>query len=209
MKVLVLGATGGTGRLIVRDALAKGHSVVALVRSKARAHDLRGADMIEGDARDEGALMRALNGCDAVVSSLGTGLSPFREVSLLTVATRALVTAMTRNGVRRLVCISALGVGDSHGHGGFVFDRLFLPLLLSHAYKDKDGQEAAIRASALDWVVVRPAMLTNDPARGSVRAVTDLAGVKGGKIARADVARFVVEQLTTDTWLRRTPVLLW
>jgi uncharacterized protein YbjT (DUF2867 family) len=89
-----------------------------------------------------------------------------------------------------------------------VFDRLFLPLLLSHLYKDKDRQEAAIRASSLDWVVVRPAMLTNDPSRGSVRAVTDLAGIKGGKIARADVAQFVVEQLTTDTWLRRTPVLL-
>jgi uncharacterized protein YbjT (DUF2867 family) len=101
----------GTG-LIVRDALAKGHSVVALVRSKASA-DLPGVDMIEGDARDEGTLIRALNGCDGVVSSLGTGLSPFREVSLLTVATGALVTAMTRNGVRRLVCISALGVGDS------------------------------------------------------------------------------------------------
>jgi uncharacterized protein YbjT (DUF2867 family) len=209
MKVLVLGATGGTGRLIVRDALTKGHSVVALVRSKARALDLPGADLIEGDARDDGALMRALNGCDAVVSSLSTGLSPFREVSLLTIAARALVTSTTRNGVRRLVCVSALGVGDSRGHGGFVFDWLFQLLLLSHAYKDKDGQESAIRASSLDWVVVRPAMLINDPARGSVRAFTDLTGVKGGKIARADVARFVVEQLTTDTWLRRTPVILW
>ncbi len=209
MKVLVLGATGGTGRLIVHDALEKGHSVVALVRSKARAPDLPGADMIEGDARDEGSLTRALDGCDAVVSSLGTGLSPFREVSVLTDATRALVPAMTRRGVRRLVCISALGVGDSRGHGGFVFDRIFLPLLLRHAYKDKGRQEAAIRASSLDWVIVRPAMLINNPARGSLRAVSDLAGVSGGKIARADVARFVVEQLATDTWLRRTPVILW
>jgi uncharacterized protein YbjT (DUF2867 family) len=209
MKVLVLGATGGTGRLIVHDALEKGHSVVALVRSRARAPDLPGADMIEGDVRDQGALTRALDGCDAVVSSLGTGLSPFSEVSLLTEATRALVPAMTRSGVRRLVCISALGVGDSRGHGGFVFDRLFLPLLLRHAYKDKGRQEAAIRASSLDWVIVRPAMLTNDPARGSLRAVADLAGVSGGKIARADVARFAVEQLATDTWLRRTPVILW
>ena len=133
----------------------------------------------------------------------------FRKVDLLAVATRALVTAMTRNGVRRLVCISALGVGDSHGHGGVVFDRLFQPLLLRHAYEDKARQESAICASSLDWVVVRPARLTDDPARGNVRAVTDLAAVKGGKIARADVARFVVEQLTTDTWLRRTPVLLW
>ncbi len=127
---------------------------------------------------------------------------PVPRGQLADLATGALVTAMTRNGVRRLVCISALGVGDSRGHGGFVFDRLFLPLLLSHTYKDKDGQDTAIRASSLDWVVVRPAMLTNDPARGSVRAVADLPGVKGGKIARADVARFVLEQLTTDTRLR-------
>ncbi|MGB9070350.1 MAG: NAD(P)H-binding protein [Candidatus Acidiferrales bacterium] len=97
-----------------------------------------------------------MNSCDAAVSSLGTGVSPFREVSLLTAATGTLITAMTPNGVRRLVCISALGGRDSRGHGGFVFDRLFLPLLLSHAYKDKDGQDTAIRASSLDWVVVRP-----------------------------------------------------
>lgn len=209
MKVLVLGATGGTGRLIVHDALEKGHSVVALVRSKARAPDLPGADIIEGDACDEGALMRALEGCDAVVSALGSGLSPFSAVSLLTEATHALIPAMRRRGVSRLVCISALGVGDSRGHGGFVFDRLFLPLLLRHAYKDKGRQEAAIRASSLDWVIVRPGMLIDGPARGSVRAIGDLASVNGGKIARADVARFVVEQLATNTWLRQTPVLLW
>jgi putative NADH-flavin reductase len=206
MKILVLGATGATGQLIVRDATANGHHVVALVRAKARA-DLPGAEVIEGDVRDEGTLAGALNGCDAVISALGTGMG-LREVDLLTVATRALVAAMTRAGVRRLICISALGVGDSRNHGGFVFDRLFQPLLLGPAYKDKDRQEAAIRASSLDWVVVRPAMLTNGPPLGRIRAITDLAGVNGGKIARAEVAQFVVEQLTTDTWLRRTPVIL-
>jgi uncharacterized protein YbjT (DUF2867 family) len=82
-------------------------------------------------------------------------------------------------------------------------------LLLGPAYKDKERQEAAIRASSLDWVVVRPGMLTNDPPRGRVKATADLAGVNGGKIARADVAQFVVEQLANDTWLKRTPVLLW
>ncbi|WP_428483451.1 NAD(P)-dependent oxidoreductase [Rhodopila sp.] len=209
MKVLVLGATGGTGRLIVRNALAKGDSVVALVRSKARARDLPAADVIEGDARDEAALSRALDGCDAVISALGTGLSPFREVTLLSTATRALVAAMIRSGARRLVCITGMGAGDSRGHGGFLNDRLILPLLLRNVYKDKDRQEAAIRASSLDWVIVRPAVLNNEPPRGNVRAVADLAGVHGGKIARADVARFVVDQLTTDTWLRRTPLILW
>jgi putative NADH-flavin reductase len=207
MKVLVLGATGQTGRLIVSDAVMKGHSVTALVRSAAGA-DLLGTELIEGDARDEIALGRAMDDCDAVVSALGTGMG-FREVSLLTEATRALVSTMTRRRIRRLVCISALGVGDSRGHGGFVFDRLFQPLLLSQAYKDKNRQEAAIRASSLDWVIVRPAMLTDEPARGSVTAVIDLAGINGGKVARADVAQFVVDQLTTDTWLRRTPIILW
>jgi putative NADH-flavin reductase len=162
MKVLVLGATARTGRLIVSDAVMKGHSVTALVRSAAGA-DLLGTELIEGDARDEIALGRAMDDCDAVVSALGTGMG-FWKVSLLTEVTRALVPTMTRSGVRRLVCISALGVGDSRGHGGFVFDRLFQPLLLSQAYKDKGRQEAAIRASPLDWVIVRPAMLTDDPA---------------------------------------------
>lgn len=207
MKVLVLGATGATGRLIVRDATAGGHHVVALVRAQANSN-LPRAEVIEGDVRDEGTLVSALSGCDAVVSALGTGMG-FRDVDLLTVATRALVAAMTRTGVRRLICISALGVGDSRHHGGFVFDRLFQPLLLGPAYKDKDRQEAAIRTSPLDWVIVRPAMLTNGAPRGRVRATTDLDGVNGGKIARADVAQFVVEQLTTDTWLRRTPAILW
>jgi len=207
MKILVVGATGGTGQLIVRDAVAKGYSVVALVRSTARA-DLPGAELIEGDARDEDTLARAMDGCDAVVSALGTGMGR-RKVDLLTVATCALIAAMTRNDVRRLVCISALGVGDSRGHGGFVFDRLFQPLLLSQAYKDKNRQEAAIRVTSLDWVIVRPARLTDDQARGSVRALTNLASIKGGKVARADVARFAVEQLTVDTWLRQTPVILW
>jgi uncharacterized protein YbjT (DUF2867 family) len=206
MKILVLGATGGTGQIIVRDAAQSGHSVVALVRAKARAA-LPGAELIEGEARDEATLVRAFDGCDAVVSALGTGMG-FRQVDLLTVATRALVSAMTRTGVRRLICISALGVGDSRGHGGFVFDRLFQPLLLGPAYKDKDRQEAAIRASSLDWVVVRPAQLTSGPARGRIRATIDLAGVNGGKITRADVAQFIIEQLTTDTWLRQTPVIL-
>ncbi len=207
MKILVLGATGATGQLIVRDAAVSGHYVVALVRAKARAN-LPGAEVIEGDVRDEETLASALNGCDAVVSALGTGMG-FREVDLLTVATSALVKAMTRVGVRRLICISALGVGDSRNHGGFFFDRLFQPLLLGPAYKDKDGQEAVIRASSLDWVVVRPGMLTNSSPRGRIRAITDLTSVNGGKIARADVAQFVVEQLTTDTWLGRTPVILW
>lgn len=209
MNVLVLGATGGTGRQIVREAQAKGHSVVALVRSKAKAAGLTGARLLEGDACDETALEGALDGCDAVISSLGTGLGPIREITLLSTATRALVRAMDRRDVRRLVCITGLGAGDSRGHGGFLYDWLIQPLLLRKVYEDKDRQEAIIRTSSLDWVIVRPAVLNDEPAHGQVKALTDLSGFHGGKIARADVASFVVEQLVADTWLRRTPLITW
>lgn len=207
MKVLVLGATGATGRLIVSRARAKGHDVVALVRSTAKAGDLAGAELIEGDARNAVALTRAIAGCDAVISSLGTPMSPFREVTLLSTATHALVGVMAAHDIRRLVCITGLGAGDSRGHGGFFFDRLFLPLMLRKVYEDKDRQEDAIRSSGLDWTIVRPTVLNDKPARGRIRALTDLSGMHGGTITRADVADFVVQQLTADTWLRKAPLI--
>jgi uncharacterized protein YbjT (DUF2867 family) len=209
MKILVLGATGGTGRLIVHEAVARGHGVVALVRSKANATGLAGAELIEGDCRDEAALTRAIAGCDAVISSLGTGISPFREVTLLSTATRALVSVMMRQKINRLVCITGMGAGNSRGHGGLLYDWLFLPLLLRKVYADKDRQEDAIRASTLDWLIVRPTVLNDEPARGHIKALTDLSGVHGGKISRADVADFAVQQLTADTWLRQAPLVTW
>ena len=211
MKILVLGATGATGLLIVRQALAQGHDVAALVRSKAKAQaaGLADLELVEGDATDETALARAMAGCDAVISSLGTAMSPFREVTLLSTATRALVRVMAAQGVRRLVCITGLGAGDSRGHGGFFFDRVFLPLLLRKVYDDKNRQEDIIRATALDWTIVRPTILNDKPAQGHVRALTDLSTVHGGSIARADVADFVVQQLSLDTWLRKTPLITW
>ncbi len=209
MKILVLGATGATGRLIVSKATANGHTVVALVRSKAKAADLSGVELVEGDARDAAALTRAIAGVDAVVSSLGTPMSPFREVTLLSTATRSLVGVMAEHNIRRLVCITGLGAGDSRGHGGFFFDRLFLPLMLRKVYEDKDRQEDAIRASKLDWTIVRPTVLNDKPARGGIKALTDLSGVHGGTIARSDVADFVVQQLANDTWLRKAPLITW
>ena len=208
-KILVLGATGGTGHLIVRQALARGYDVTALVRSPEKASDLKGAKLVVGDARDEQALREALKGRDAVVSSLGTPASSFREVTLLSTATRALVSAMKAEQVSRLVCITGMGAGDSVGHGGFVFDKLIFPLLLRKVYADKDRQEAIVRDSGLDWVLVRPAVLNDKPGRDKVRALTDLSGFHGGTISRQDVANFVLDQLRTDTWLHHSPLITW
>lgn len=209
MKILVLGATGATGRLIVANAIKQGHDVVALVRSTAKAADIAGAALVEGDARDEAAITRAISGCDAVISSLGTPMSPFREVTLLSTATTALVSVMKGQNIQRLVCITGMGAGDSRGHGGFFYDRVFQPLMLGHVYEDKDRQEAIVKASGLDWTIVRPTVLNDKPARGNVRAVTDLSGFHGGAISRADVADFVVRQIAETAFLRKTPLITW
>jgi putative NADH-flavin reductase len=204
----VLGATGGTGREIVQQLKARGHSPVALVRSTVKAEEL-GAALFPGDARDEAVLFEALVGCDAVISALGTPPSPFREVTLLSAATRALVAAMSRRGVKRLVCITGIGAGDTRGHGGFAFDWLILPLLLRNVYADKDRQEAIIAQTNLDWVLVRPTILNDKPRRGNIRALVNLAGFHGGKIARGDVAAFVVDQLASNAFVGKRPLITW
>lgn len=208
-KILVLGATGGTGRLIVNQAIAKGYDVTALVRSAEKGSALQGARLAIGDARDEAALRRALHGQDAVISALGTPASPFKEVTLLSAATRALVGAMKAEQVSRLVAITGMGAGDSVGHGGFAFDHLIFPLILRNVYADKNRQEAIIRQSDLDWVVVRPSVLNDKAGRGSPRALEDLSAFHGGTIARDDVASFVVDLVKSDVWLRRSPLLTW
>lgn len=208
MKVLVLGATGGTGRAIVAQLKQRGHVAVALVRSAAKAKDLD-AILTEGDARDEAALDRALAGCDAVISALGTPASPFREVTLLSAASRALVAAMRRRQVRRLVAITGIGAGDSRGHGGFLFDRIIMPLILRHVYADKDRQETIIAESGLDWILVRPAILNDKPRRGNIRALVDLDGFHGGTISRNDVATFVIDQLESNAFLGKRPLITW
>ena len=130
-------------------------------------------------------------------------------MTLLSTATRALVSAMKAEQVSRLVCITGMGAGDSAGHGGFLFDNLIFPLLLRHVYADKNRQEAIVRDSGLDWVVVRPSVLNDKPSREPVRALTDLSSFHGGTISRANVATFVLDQVRDDTWVRRLPLITW
>jgi uncharacterized protein YbjT (DUF2867 family) len=208
-KILVLGATGGTGRLIVSQAVARNYDVTVLTRSAAKASGLEGAKLVVGDARDEIVLRQALEGRDAVISALGTAASPLREVRLLSAATRTLVSAMKAEQVSRVICITGIGAGDSAGHGGFLFDNLIFPLLLRKVYADKNRQEAIIRESGLDWVLVRPSVLNDKPGRDAIRALTDLSDFHGGTISREDVASFVLDQLHADAWLHRSPLITW
>ncbi|NKN39067.1 SDR family oxidoreductase [Agrobacterium sp. a22-2] len=208
-KILILGATGPTGRHIVSQALAHGYDVTVLARSSEKATDLNGAKLVVGDARDEQVLRQAVKGRDAVISALGTPASPFREVTLLSTATRAIVSAMKAEHVSRLVAITGMGAGDSAGHAGFLFDNLIFPLLLRKVYADKNRQEAIIRDSGLDWTIVRPTVLNNKPRHDTIQTLTDLSQFRGGSISRENVATFVLDQVTTDQWLRKSPLITW
>jgi putative NADH-flavin reductase len=207
MKFLLIGATGATGLEIVKQGLAAGHEITALVRdaSKVALSDPH-LHLVVGDILKPMDVDAAMAGQDAVICSLGTGVT-FKHVTLFSDGTQHLLDAMHKHAVRRIVCITGIGAGDSRGHGGFLYDRVIEPTLLRTIYQDKDRQEALLRHSDLDWIIVRPGMLTNDEAIGNYRVLLDLDGITVGKVARADVAAFVLQQLSNDDFLRKTPLL--
>lgn len=209
MNILIVGATRGIGRQLLGQALAAGHTVTALVRDPQRLavthQELR---VVKGDILDPESVTLAVTGQDAVCCSIGVKV-PWIRVTLFSEGTRVLLQAMSKAGVRRLICVTGIGAGDSRGHGGFLYDRIFYPLLLWPIYADKDRQEALIRASATDWTIVRPGFLTNGPPTGNYRAVTDLSGVTAGKISRADVARFMLDELKANRHLGQAPLLTY
>ena len=162
-----------------------------------------------GDALEMATVKRALTGVDVVTQSLGVSAGPeiiLNPTRFFSKATRVLVTAMEEAQVRRLICVTGFGAGDSRGHGGFLYSVAF-HLLLGRVYDDKDVQERIVRNSKLDWVIVRPVILTDGPKTNAYRALVDRRGWTCGFISRADVADFLVKQIDDDAFLYKTPVL--
>ena len=200
MKVLVIGAGGRTGRAVVERAAAAGHEVTAFVR---RAGDYEGPDVrvIEGDATDRTDIDAAVIGQDAVLDTVG-GKTPYKATTLEASIAGAVVSSMRQHGVRRLVVTSMLGEGDSEANTP-IYARLLLATFLRGANKDKAAMEAGVEASGLDWVILRPAILSDDPAKGRVQVFDASTGEKAHKITRADLATFMVAQLSSDEHLHR------
>jgi putative NADH-flavin reductase len=209
MRLLVIGATRGIGLATVHEARRRGHDVAALVRPGRELQEPNPeVRLVRGDAVDPQALAAAVAGQEAVVISLGVPVRA-RDVTLFSTATRYLLAAMKQANVPRLVAVTGIGAGESKGHGGFFYDRIVNPFFLRSAYEDKDRQEALIRESDRQWLIVRPGFLTNGPRSGTYRAITDLSGLKkAGKISRADVASFIVDQLEQPTLFGRAPLLV-
>lgn len=210
--ILIIGASRGIGLEAVKASLAAGYTVRALARS-ADVIPLkdRQLERIGGDARDEALMVKALEGASAVIQVLGVQITPttvLQGTSLFSEASRVLVGSMRITGVRRLIAVTGIETGDSRGSAGFLHARVLFPLILQRIYDDKNAQERIIQTSGLDWTIARPGILTNGPATGRYRALTDTKSWRGGFISRCDVADFLVRQIADGTNIGRCPLLI-
>ena len=208
--VLIVGASRGIGYETVKLALKAGHSVRAMARSATsiRVRDPK-LEKLDSDALDQHTIERALAGVDAVIQTLGVSPTPeliFNGTRLFSAATRILVNTMEASAVKRLICVTGLGAGDSRGHGGLLYDAA-LYLILGRIYADKDAQEWIVRRSRLDWTIVRPTVLTTGARTGTYRVLVDARDWRSGFISRADVADFLVKQIDDGGLIHKTPVL--
>jgi putative NADH-flavin reductase len=208
MKLLILGSTGATGQLLVKQSLEQGHSVTALARDPAKLSlNNDQLTIIKGDALDRDCMLRAVEKKDAVLSCLGRGHS-FKSHHLITNAVSVLVPVMIEKNVRRLIFLSAAGVGENYKYASNA-QKFFFRFLLKDIYADKAKAEEQIRSSDLDWTLVYPVLLTNKPYTGKYKVAENIKMRGTPKISRADTADFMLRQLLDKTYVKRAPTILY
>jgi uncharacterized protein YbjT (DUF2867 family) len=210
-KILVIGASQGIGLAVCAAAARGGHNVRAMSRrGTAPTDNSKLLEPFVGDTLKPDDVGRALEGIDVVVQALGVPPSLdliFRPVTLFSSATRVLLPAMKSAGVQKLVCVTGFGAGDSNDAIN-ILQRLPFKAFLQNAYNDKTAQEELIVASDLDWLIVRPGVLTNFAASGNYEVLTAPNSWRNGVIARADVADFIVKRINDDHLKREKPVII-
>ena len=209
-RILIIGATGGTGRQLVKQALERGYAVTALVRDPSRLQiDHPKLTVARGDVLDPAAVDAAVRGQGAVLSALGHKRF-FYPTRILSEGTRNILGAIEAHGVPRLICETSLGIGDSAGRMGLNYTFFVIPLILPFYFWDKTRQERLIAGSGVEWVIVRPGVLTNGEARGRYRHGRGVGSfLRTVRIARGDVASFMLDQLASDSYLGTAPGVSW
>src|ERR687891_513400 len=204
MKVLIFGATGGTGRELIRQALDRGHSVTAFARDPSALDERDGLSPLAGDALDATAVERAVAGHEAVLCALGRpATSPGTVRSQ---GTRNIVRAMESAGPRRLICQSTIGIGDSRPLLPPLYRYLLVPTLLRRTFAEHARQETTVRSSQLDWTIVRAGALTDGARTGSYRhGFPPSEPSIEFEISRADVAEFTLSLLADGTYVKESP----
>ena len=203
MKVIVIGATGSIGKLAVKTLLEDGQSVTAFARRPENL-DIHTPHLtrVAGDASDGPSVARAIQGHDAVIVTLGAGAS--RTGTIRSTGTLNVIQGMQKHGVTRLIVQSTLGAHDSWGNLNFFWKRIMFGLLLRPVHRDHELQETLVRASGLNWTIVRPSAFSDRVPAGELREgfAADQRGLRL-QIARLDVARFLGRQLRETRYLHR------
>ena len=208
MRIAIFGATGGTGRQIVAQALTDGHEVTAFARSPSTLAPRRGLTVVAGEIHESSAVERAIAGNDAVLCALG-GRPWRRRERVCSTAVRTLIPLMEKHGLHRIVAISTFGAGTTRSQVGWLARTLLFGLVLRSEVADKEAMETELSKTNLAWTVVRVGVLSDGPPRGTYRAADD-GSIRGmGKIARGDVAAFMLAQLKSEAWVRRRPVIVY
>lgn len=211
-RILIIGASRGIGLEAVRRGLDGGHSIRAMARSADRI-GLRHQQLetIAADASDPAAVRAALSGVGAVIHTVGVAPSiqrMLKPIDVFSKTTRVLVSEMKTARTDRLVAITGFGAGDSWAKLSS-FESIPYRLFLGTAYDDKDRQEAIIRESGLDWLIVRPTILTNRRRSGRYRVLVEPQSWRNGLISRADVADFLIREAATPQLSRVAPALAY
>lgn len=207
MRILILGSTGGTGQQLVAQSLKQNHEVTALARDPSRLKpNHERLTVVKGSVLNKDVLTNALEGKDAVLSALGVGKS-LRSKDLMSDAVRLIIPAMHSKNVKRLVFLSAFGVGETFKQADFI-QKMIFRLFLRNIYADKSKADDQIRRSTLDWTLVYPVLLTNTPGTGKYKAGEKLEMKGMPKISRADVAEFMLLQLSDNTFIKKSPIIM-
>jgi len=190
----------------VKEALARGHQVTAFARSPEKLGvQHANLSLLKGDFHRAESVDAAVNGHEAVLLTASVSkLSEFKKKpDYFSSGTRFAIDAMKAHGVKRLIVLSAFGTGDSRPVAGFFLEHVLIRFLLSIAYQDHERQEAMVKESHLDWVIAQPTRLTDGPAKRAYQKEVQPQKIPSA-ISRADVADFMVEACTNDTWLGKT-----
>jgi putative NADH-flavin reductase len=211
MKILVFGASGGTGQELVRQGLAAGHKVSAFVRNPASFPATPGLQVIQGDVFDPEQVAAATHGQDAIFTALGARtLGPN---DLLPKSSANIIAGMKRHDARRLIVLGAAGAYRDAGEHATPFRRFLLRLLkhtlLKYPFRNSATQQRQVEESGLDYTVVLPPRLTNGAALGKYRVEADGLPTRGDTLSRADLAEFMLKQLSDPTWIRKAPYIAY
>lgn len=208
MKIAVIGASAGIGLQTTRLALERGHEVTTLSRRVVPLPDQAKLNRVQGSATNLDDVRVAVEGTGAILVTLGVK-SPF-ATTLFSDSARLLLQVLGEKGATpTLIALTGFGAGDSLGYNSFLM-KLMFTLLLKKVYADKSEQERIIAGGYSRWEIVRPGRLTNGAMSGRYRVLDQLVdGMKVGSISRADVARFMVAQAETPTYLGKYPALTY